>query len=52
MIAGWLEEDQNQTDVRELTSPVDPFQYAEELAKMGGTVFTRWAGLASGRAPL
>jgi len=52
MIAGWLEEDQNQADLRELTSPVDPFQHAEELAKMGGTVFARWGTLASGRPPL
>jgi GMP synthase (glutamine-hydrolysing) len=48
MIAGWLKEDENASDVREVTHPIDPEAGADELARMGATVFGRWATLAGG----
>lgn len=43
MITGWLKEDENEADVREVTAPIDPEAGAAELARMGKTVFGRWA---------
>jgi len=47
MIAGWLTEDENAGDVRELTAPVDPRANAVRLAELSALVFGRWAGLLS-----
>ncbi len=47
MIAGWLTEDENSGDVRELTAPIDPDANAVRLAELSALVFGRWAGLLS-----
>jgi len=47
MIAGWLTEDENAGDVRELTAPVDPHANAVRMAELSALVFGRWARLLS-----
>jgi GMP synthase-like glutamine amidotransferase len=49
MIAGWIEEDENSADVREVAPPIDPEAGAAELARMGAAVFGRWAALVRNR---
>ncbi len=49
MIAGWLKEDENSADVREVPQPIDPEAGAAELARMGEAVFGRWAALVRSR---
>ncbi len=49
MIAGWLQEDENSADVREVPQPIDPEAGAAELARMGEVVFGRWAALVRSR---
>ncbi|MCE5310991.1 MAG: gamma-glutamyl-gamma-aminobutyrate hydrolase family protein [Acidobacteriales bacterium] len=49
MIGGWLEEDANAADLREVNHPVDPNAGSEELARLGEAVFRRWASLAGGQ---
>jgi GMP synthase-like glutamine amidotransferase len=48
MIAGWIEEDANAGDVREISRPIDPEAGAADLARMAADVFGRWAALAGG----
>lgn len=48
MIAGWVREDANAGDVRELRRPIDPFQNAARLEQAASLVFGRWAKLVSG----
>lgn len=50
MISGWLEEDANSADVREVAQPIDPEFGAAELARMAETVFGRWAALVRNRS--
>ncbi len=47
MIADWLIQDANSGDVRELTSPVDPYQNALRLGELSSLVFSRWARLVA-----
>lgn len=49
MISGWLEEDANSADVREVAHRIDPEFGAAELARMAETVFGRWAALVRNR---
>jgi GMP synthase (glutamine-hydrolysing) len=49
MIAGWIEEDANAADVREVTRPIDPAAGAADLARMGAAVFGSWAALVGRR---
>ncbi|MCS6952027.1 MAG: gamma-glutamyl-gamma-aminobutyrate hydrolase family protein [Bryobacterales bacterium] len=49
MIAGWLEEDANAGDLREIQHPVDPAYNAARLQELAARVFGRWArGVAEG----
>jgi len=43
MIADWLRQDANCGDLREITEPVDPNQFAAEQAQAAELVFGRWA---------
>jgi GMP synthase (glutamine-hydrolysing) len=47
MIAGWLTEDENSADLRELKEPIDPYVNAWRLKELSSIVFGRWAGLVS-----
>jgi GMP synthase (glutamine-hydrolysing) len=46
MIADWTQQDQNCGDVRELTSPLDPYYNAERMAELSRRVFGAWSDLA------
>ncbi|HSB14852.1 MAG TPA: gamma-glutamyl-gamma-aminobutyrate hydrolase family protein [Bryobacteraceae bacterium] len=45
MIGDWLTEDENCSDVRELTVRPDPFYNGARLEELSRAVFGRWAGL-------
>jgi hypothetical protein len=45
MIAGWLTEDANEGDVREVRHPIDPSANAPRLSELSSLVFGRWADL-------
>ncbi|HLK46719.1 MAG TPA: gamma-glutamyl-gamma-aminobutyrate hydrolase family protein [Bryobacteraceae bacterium] len=45
MIADWCVQDANCGDIRELTSPVDPYFNATRLAGLAKLVFRRWRSL-------
>jgi GMP synthase-like glutamine amidotransferase len=45
MISGWLREDANCADARELTTPVDPYAHAARQKELAGIVFDRWCTL-------
>lgn len=45
MIADWCEQDANCGDVRELSSPIDPFEHAERQREVAGLVFDRWCAM-------
>jgi GMP synthase (glutamine-hydrolysing) len=46
MIAGWCLEDENCGDVRELTSPIDPYYNAGRMVELSERVFGQWCDLA------
>lgn len=45
MIADWCLQDQNCGDVRELSSPLDPYRNSERLRELSHEVFGAWCGL-------
>jgi GMP synthase-like glutamine amidotransferase len=49
MIAGWIREDENAGDVRELEHPIHPEQNAARLRELAALVFGRWAAWVAAR---
>ena len=45
MIAGWLTEDANEGDVREVHHSIDPHAHASRMFELAALVFGRWADL-------
>jgi GMP synthase (glutamine-hydrolysing) len=43
MIEGWVNEDANCGDVRELSEPIDPHQNSKRLRELANLIFGRWA---------
>ena len=42
MIAEWCLQDENCGDVRELESPIDPYEHLQRLTSLASTIFGRW----------
>lgn len=48
MISCWCQEDANEGDLREISTPIDPRENAERLRELASQVFGRWCRIVKG----